>query len=233
MNASRWPDGTRMCTASSIHAHTSSVSSEPPAEKTSLAARIREGVVYTWRDPRLRTIVALDTAVNFCYAGPFVVGFATLASQVLSGGSAALGMLNGCLAGGALLGALAGGALGGRPRVGLLVAALAGWLAIGMATLGVVHSTPAVALTVLAMGFAIGFQGVYGLSWIQRNIPQNVLSRVISVDMVLGYAVAPVSLVACGALAGISPLALFAAAAGLLLVTALAVLSSKAVREMR
>ncbi|MFY4721265.1 MFS transporter [Streptomyces sp. LaBMicrA B280] len=199
----------------------------------SLGARIREGVVFTLRDPRLRTVVVLDTAVNFCYAGPFTVGFATLAEQVLRGGSATLGVLNGSLAGGAMLGTLAGGALGGRPRVGLLVAALAGWLGAGMAVLGLVHSTPAVVGTVLAMGFAIGFQGVFGLSWIQRNIPQEVLSRVISVDMVLGYAAAPLSLIVCGALARTSTLALFGVVAGVLALTGVAVLGSRAVREMR
>ncbi|MET7597356.1 MFS transporter [Streptomyces sp. NPDC005496] len=202
-------------------------------ERTPLGIRIREGVTYTFRDPRLRTIVALDTAVNFCYAGPFTVGFATLADQVLRGGSATLGVLNGSLAGGAILGTLAGGALGGRPRVGLLVAALAGWLGAGMAVLGLVHSTAAVVATVLAMGFAIGFQGVFGLSWIQRNIPQDVLSRVVSVDMVLGYAAAPLSLIACGALARIDTLALFAVVAAVLAATGLAVLASPAVREMR
>ncbi|MCX2925911.1 MFS transporter [Streptomyces sp. NEAU-W12] len=202
-------------------------------ERASLTARIREGVTYTARDPRLRTVVALDTAVNFCYAGPFTVGFATLADQVLRGGSATLGVLNGSLAGGAVLGTLVGGAVGGRPRVGLLVAALAGWLGAGMAVLGLVHSTPVVVATVLAMGFAIGFQGVFGLSWIQRNIPQEVLSRVVSVDMVLGYAVAPLSLILCGALAGEDTFALFGVVALVLAATGLAVLGSRAVREMR
>ena len=203
------------------------------ADPEGLGARIREGIAFTLRDPRLRTVVILDPAVNFCYAGPFTVGFATLAEQVLRGGSATLGVLNGSLAGGAMLGTLAGGAMGGRPRVGLLVAALAGWLGAGMAVLGLVHSTPAVVATVLAMGFAIGFQGVFGLSWIQRNIPQEVLSRVISVDMVLGYAAAPLSLIVCGALARTSTLALFGVVAAVLALTGLAVLGSRAVREMR
>lgn len=59
------------------------------------------------------------------------------------------------------------------------------------------------------------------------------LSRVISVDMVLGYAAAPVSLVACGALAQVSTAAMFGGTALVLAVTALAVLCSRAVREMR
>ncbi|MFJ3495854.1 MFS transporter [Streptomyces sp. NPDC086091] len=211
--------------------------STPPVggkpDQPSLGARIREGVTYTLRDPRLRTVVVLDTAVNFCYAGPFTVGFASLADEVLRGGSATLGVLNGALAGGAVLGTLAGGALGGRPRVGLLVAALAGWLGIGMAVLGLVDQTAAVVVTVLTMGFGIGFQGVFGLSWIQRNIPQDVLTRVVSVDMVLGYAVAPLSLILCGALAGVGAFALFGTVAAILALTSLAVLGSRQVRAMR
>jgi hypothetical protein len=83
------------------------------------------------------------------------------------------------------------------------------------------------------MGFGIGFQGVFGVSWIQRNIDGSVLSRVISVDMVLGYAVAPLSLVVCGALARSGTGPMFALTAVVLTVTALGVLASRTVREMR
>ncbi|HEX6968975.1 MAG TPA: MFS transporter, partial [Micromonosporaceae bacterium] len=172
-----------------------------PDTGDTLLARIRAGLRYAWQDPRIRTMLVVDTAVTFCYAGPFTVGFATLAKVELAGGSATLGLLNGALAGGAMLGTLIGGAVGGRPRVGLLIAGLAGWLAVGMAVLGTVDSTVTAIGTVLTMGVAIGFQGVFGVSWIQRNIHGSVLSRVISLDMVLGYAIAPVSLILCGALA--------------------------------
>ncbi|MFJ4919552.1 MFS transporter [Streptomyces sp. NPDC088725] len=204
-----------------------------PAAGDSLVSRIRAGLRYAWEDPRIRTMLAVDTAVTFCYAGPFTVGFATLARSGLHGGSVALGLLNGALAGGAMLGTLAGGTVGGRPRVGLLIAALAGWLALGMGLLGLFTTTAAAVGTVLLMGFAIGFQGVFGLSWIQRTIHGSVLSRVISLDMVLGYAVAPVSLIVCGALAQVSTGVMFAGVALVLTVTALGVLSSGTVRAMR
>ncbi|GGQ07994.1 MFS transporter [Streptomyces roseolilacinus] len=203
------------------------------APAASLAARIREGLRYAWEDPRIRTVLVVDTAVTFCHSGPFTVGFATLAKIDLAGGSTTLGLLNGALAGGAMLGALAGGMVGGRPRVGLLIAALAGWLALGMGVLGTVGSTAAALGTVLMMGFGIGFQGVFGVSWIQRNIDGSVLSRVISVDMVLGYAVAPLSLVVCGALARSGTGPMFALTAVVLTLTALGVLASRTVREMR
>lgn len=204
----------------------------PPEASESMLSRIRAGLRYAWDDPRIRTVLVVDTAVTFCYAGPFTVGFASLAGSQLRGGSATLGLLGGALAGGAMLGTLVGGMVGGRPRVGLLIAGLAAWLAVGMAVLGVVQDAVAAVATVLAMGFAIGFQGVFGLSWIQRNIQGSVLSRVISVDMVLGYAVAPVSLVVCGALARAHTGYLFGGAALILLLTALGVLASRPVRAM-
>lgn len=205
----------------------------PAPKQDGMGARIMAGLRVAWSDPRIRTMLAVDTLVTFCNSGPFTVGFADLAKFRLDGGSTALGLLNGCLAGGALLGALAGGTVRGRPSVGLLVAALAGWLAAGMAVLGFVHNTPAAMATVLAMGFAIGFQGVFGLSWIQRNIQGEILSRVIAVDMVFGYAAAPVSLIVAGDLVRAHTQLLFGATAGLLVLTALMVLTSRPVREMR
>ncbi|WP_328764125.1 MULTISPECIES: MFS transporter [unclassified Streptomyces] len=203
------------------------------AAALSLGARIRAGLRYAFEDPRIRTILAVDAAVTFCQAGPFTVGFATLAKVDLQGGSATLGLLNGALAGGAMLGTLVGGALNSRPRIGLLIAALAGWLAIGTGLLGLVGNTAGALATVLAMGFGMGFQGVFGLSWIQRTIDGSVLSRVISVDLVIGYAVAPLSLIVCGALAGSGTGPMFAVSAVVLAVTGIGILSSRTVREMR
>ncbi|MFF4101258.1 MFS transporter [Streptomyces sp. NPDC001903] len=209
------------------------LASAPAGAEPSLGARIRAGLRYAFEDPRIRTILAVDAAVTFCQAGPFTVGFATLAKVDLHGGSTTLGLLNGALAGGAMLGTLVGGAVSGSPRIGLLIAALAGWLAIGTGLLGLVGNTAGALATVLAMGFGMGFQGVFGLSWIQRTIDGPVLSRVISVDMVIGYAVAPLSLIVCGALAQSGTAPMFAVSAAVLAVTAVGILSSRTVREMR
>jgi len=132
-----------------------------------------------------------------------------------------------------MLGALAGGLVGKQLRVGLLVAGLAAWLAVGMTVLGIMHDVVAAVAIVVAMGFAIGFQSVFGISWIQRNVHGSVLSRVISIDMLFGYMAAPVSLVLCGALAQARLEEMFGGIALILAITALGVLSSKPVREMK
>ncbi len=197
-----------------------------------LRVRIRAGLGYAWADPRIRAMLAVDAAVTFCYAGPFTVGFASLARFRLDGGATSLGLLNGALAGGAIVGSLLGGATSRRLRVGLLIAALTAWLALGMSALAVTTQVYAATGVVALMGVGIGFQGVFGISWIQRNIASDVLGRVIAVDMVAGYLVAPVSLLLCGATARTGSGVMFFATAAVLLLTGAAVLCSKPVVTM-
>ncbi len=203
-----------------------------PSARDALLRQIRAGLRYAWADPRIRAMLAVDAAVTFCYAGPFTVGFAGLARFRLDGGAASLGLLNGALAAGAIVGSLLGGATGRRLRVGVLIAALTVWLAVGMAALGVLTEVFGAVGVVAAMGVGIGFQGVFGTSWIQRNIAPDVLGRVIAADMVAGYVVAPLSLVVCGALASARPAVMFFGTAAVLVLTGAAVLCSRPVVAM-
>jgi MFS family permease len=209
---------------------------DSPAESVSssgtLLGRIRAGLAYAFADSRIRAMLVLDTVITFCFAGPFTVGFASLARFRLDGGAAALGLLNGTLAGGAIIGALVGGTVRGRVRVGLLIAALAAWIAVGMALLGWTHQVTAAAAVAAAIGIGIGFQGVFGISWIQRNLDGAVLGRVVALDMVCGYAIAPVSLLICGTVAQRQPAALFFGTSVLLALTAAGTLISAGVRAM-
>jgi hypothetical protein len=106
------------------------------------------------------------------------------------------------LALGALAGALLGGLLSRPPRLDALIAGLAAWLVIGDPAGGVPNLPLAVADT-FSLGVAIGFAGVFGISWGAAAHPAEMLSRVASVDMLVGYRVDPVSLIVTGALAGL------------------------------
>jgi MFS family permease len=198
----------------------------------SLAARIGAGLRYTLADPRLRAVLAIDAAITFSYAGPLTVGLASLVRYRFGQSAAAFGSLDAALALGGLAGALTGGTVRVRPRIGLLIAALAGWMACGMIVLGLVPDLWLGLATGFAMGAGVGFQGVFGLSWVQRAIDPQVLGRVLSVDMVAGYALAPVSLVLTGALARGHLEVLYLGTAGLLFLTAAGILASRTVRLM-
>ncbi|HEY1487417.1 MAG TPA: MFS transporter [Micromonosporaceae bacterium] len=210
---------------------------QPPAPAStdatpSLRARIVEGVRYVFADPRLRAVLAIDAAVNFSFAGPLTVGLASLVRNRFAQNASAFGALDGAIALGGLIGALIGGSVHVRPRVGLLIAALAGWLACGMALLGVAGNLGVGVIVAFAMGCGTGFQAVFGLSWVQRTIDRDVLGRVMSVDMVAGYALGPISLIVTGALAGGHLELLYIGTAALLALTAVGVLSSRTVRSM-
>jgi hypothetical protein len=73
---------------------------------------------------------------------------------------------------------------------------------------------------------------VFGVSWIQRAIDPKVLGRVMSVDMVAGYAMGPISLIITGALGQHHLELLYLGTAALLAMTAVAVVSSSTVRSM-
>jgi MFS family permease len=214
----------------SVRPPSPSPSPDSPAE--SLRARIAVGLRYVFSDPRLRAVLAIDAAVTFSYAGPLTVGLVSLVHNRFAQSASAFGALDAALALGGLIGALVGGSVRVRPRIGLLIAALAAWLACGMALLGLASNLALGVTIALAMGCGTGFQAVFGLSWVQRAIDRDVLGRVLSVDMVAGYAVGPISLVVAGGLAGAHLEALYLGTAALLALTALGILSSRTVRTM-
>jgi MFS family permease len=198
----------------------------------SLPARIRAGLAYAWSDPRIRSMLVIDAAVTFCFSGPFTVGFASLAKFRLADDAIALGALEGSMTAGTILGALIAIAIHRHIKLGVMIAALAGWLAIGMLLMAVTDNLPGLIVVALGMGLGIGYQGVFGASWVQREIPQAVLGRVIAVDMVAGYAVAPVSLILAGVLGEKSAELIFVVTAVLLAIVGLGTMLSRSVRGM-
>ena len=199
---------------------------------STLARRIREGLVYVWADPRLRAVLAIDAAISFCFAGPLNVGLASLARFRFQGGAAGLGLMFGTLAVGSIVGALVAGTIPRRPRIGLLLIGLAAWLAVCMAGLGFAPNPLVAATDTLVMGAAIGFEGVFGISWVQRAIPGELLARVISIDMLVGFGMGPVSYLFAGAVAQSHPTVFFSMVGAFLVFTCLLMASSRRVRQM-
>jgi MFS family permease len=209
------------------------VDSPSPETGRGLFANIKAGLAYASGDPRIRALLVIDGVISFCYAGPFSVGLASLARYRFSQGAVALGTMDAALAVGALAGALMAGLIGRPLRLGLLIAGLAGWLGIGMGALAVASNLLEAVLITLAMGIAIGFEGVFGISWVQRNIASEWLGRIVSVDMMIGYSVGPLSLLITGTLAQVELALVFGLVGVTLLITALTIVSSRAVRSMR
>ena len=139
-----------------------------------------------------------------------------LAEIRFNAGPAGLGLLSAAWGAGALAGTLVAGNLHlARPGrillasvavagVAMLVVAVAPVLALAMAALAV-------------MGLMVGFVNIVAISWLQARIAQDMLGRVMSLAMLMGFGITPLSLGVAGALLDVNATLLFVGA-GLLVV---------------
>ena len=88
----------------------------PGGAPPSLLASVREGLAYMWRDPLLRTLLALIIAVNFLAVGPLLVGTPQLVRERLSEGAGGFGLVMSAFGAGSLVGLALGGALPKPPQ---------------------------------------------------------------------------------------------------------------------
>lgn len=182
---------------------------------------IKEGLNYAWSDPAIRTLIGVIASVNLCVTGALAVAPAALARQVFQGGPKALGLMLSSVGAGALLGTFSAGSIRRLPHRGRVLFLA---IATGSLGLGAMAAWPrlAVACASLAwMGIGAGFVNVLILAWIQTRAQPEMLGRVMSVLLLSGVGLQPVSFIVAGALADISVRLLLAAAGGAMLSIAL------------
>jgi MFS family permease len=196
---------------------------EAEEPRPNVLATIRSGVAYAWRDPAVRSLLILSAALNFAINGPVSVGLAWLADNRFDGGAAAFGIMLSAFGAGALVGALVAGSLGRVHQLGWLT--LGGSVVMGVA-LGLIGFAPSVAVVMVlnvAIGLAVGLLNVRIIAWLQVRTPSEMIGRVMSLVMLGGLALTPLSLAAAGLLVDLGAATLcFAVAGGLIIVAALA-----------
>ncbi len=187
-----------------------------------ILSSIREGVAYLWHDDLLRTLFLLMVAANFLFVGPVVVGIPVLADTRLAGGAAAYGTIMGAFGGGNLLGILLTNALTPvlSKRMGLFMVIQITTFGIGLCALGLVRSFPIALLIMLLIGFGNGILGISLITSLQRMTPKEMLGRVMSLVMLAGVGLQPISQALTGALIKLSLGGLFFGAGILMLLTA-------------
>jgi MFS family permease len=190
----------------------------PEDAPPSLAASIREGLAYMWRDPLLRTLLALIVAVNFLAVGPLLVGIPQLVRERLGLGAGAFGLVMSAFGAGSLVGLALGGTLPKPPpRVtGNLLLSVCAVFGLGLAVLGLAHTLVAALLPALLMGLAVGYLMVFFFSWVQARTPQRMMGRMMSLIIFASVGLVPLSQLIAGAVARWSVTALFFGAAILL-----------------
>lgn len=195
-----------------------------------LLSSIRDGLAYMWREPMLRTLLAVIVVLNFAISGPFDVGVTVLARQRW-GGALSLGIVIAAMGVGSLVGAAATGWLRGRLPLGWAVIGVCLAFGLGFPLLGLSPSVWPAAALMAAMGAVNACVTIFGLAWMQRQTPRELLGRIMAVVMAASFAVAPLSFAIAGALVGFGTELLFALGGGLSLVVAAASFLSRTVRE--
>jgi MFS family permease len=193
-------------------------------------AGIVEGVRYAWRDPLLRMMLFALALLSFATSGPLRVGGAMLAETRL-GGAEALGVLLSAFGAGSLVGLVAAGSLVRMGRRGMDLILGTAALGLGLAALGFVSSLFLAATLASGMGVGAGYLGVLLMAWLQERTKPAMHGRVMSLMMFSAVAVDPLSYALMGLLSELDLRMMFAAAASLLVITALLGAASRTVRS--
>jgi MFS family permease len=129
-------------------------------------------MVFAWRNPGLRMVFIIITAVNLFFVGPLLIGIPVLAQMRLPEGAAAFGLIMSAYGGGNLLGHILSGNI--KLRVGPLVTVLIVAFGIGTAVIGMSYSTLLSFATLLVLGIGNGAIGLLFITWLQRNTPEHI-----------------------------------------------------------
>ncbi len=198
----------------------------------SVMASIRAGIAYVWRDEALRLLLIMVTAINFAFAGPEAVGLAWLSANRWAAGPIGYGALVGGFALGALVGALLAGSMSQPRHRSRILIAVAVALGVGLALLGLAPALWMAMVVTFPMGVCVGLINVLLISWLQVRVEEAMLGRVMSLVMLAGVGLTPISLAVAGLLIDTSVGALFLGAGGIVLAAAVFGIVSGAARRL-
>jgi MFS family permease len=184
----------------------------------SFVDQLREGIAYVLADPALRLTLLISLVMNFALGGPSAVGVPWLAEIAFEAGPVGLGLLTAAFAIGALVGTvLAGNATLERQGRRLLLAI--GTAGVGLLVIAFAPSIWLVCAVLAAMGLTIGYTNIVALSWLQRRVEPAMVGRVLSIVMLMGFGITPLSFAVAGWLLDVNAAAMFAGAGAIVVAT--------------
>ena len=190
--------------------------SEAPHEP--FMAALVGGLRYVVADRGIAVMLGVSLVLNFALNGPAAVGMPWLAELRFHAGAAGLGLL----VSGWAIGGLAGTVIAGNVRLErqgrlILLAIAVSGLAMGLVGLA---GSLLVAVGLFAVGgFCIGYVNIVAISWLQARVEVGMLGRVMSVAMLVGFGISPLSMAIAGVMIDVNATALFVGA-GVLVILA-------------
>ncbi len=178
-----------------------------PTEPSASEGTVREiwtGVRYVSRIPWLWVTIAVFALVLMLQFAPQQVLMPKLISQHFHKGVGAYGLLTSLLGVGTIAGTLLYGQLQPRRRRGLLSYAI--WLVNSLCIAGLVLSPWYELAGVLAIvrGVCIGFSIAVWETMLMELVPENMLSRVVSLDFFGSFGLMPLGLALSAGIAGLA-----------------------------
>jgi MFS family permease len=198
---------------------------------------IGEGLRYVSRQRWLWITILVAALGNVSYSVPFAAVLPKLVQNVYGAGAGVFGVLVAADAAGFLLASVVLGFIHLQRRGLVAYGAVAiSCLALAVLGLPLPHGyEPVVAIgACVAAGFGIGVFTVLEISLVQELVPEHLLGRVMSVDMMGSFVLLPAGLIAIGWLADrIGPAPIFVIGGLLSLAVALGGLCVREIRELR
>jgi len=168
---------------------------EQAAERPEILRGTREGIVYAWRSPEVRLVLAIVTVIS-TVGFNFHVVLPLLASETLKTGPEVFGILSASFGAGALAGALLSAGFG-RASWKLLVAGTAGF-SLSMLALAPLTAVWACAVLLFAVGVSFTLWTSNANAILQLGVPDHLRGRVVGLYLFAFAGLAPVG----GLLAG-------------------------------
>ncbi len=168
---------------------------EQAAERPEILRGTREGIVYAWRSPEVRLVLAIVTVIS-TIGFNFHVVLPLLASETLKTGPEVFGILSASGGAGALAGALLSAGFG-RASWKLLVAGTAGF-SLSMLALAPLTAVWACAALLFAVGVSFTLWTSNANAILQLGVPDHLRGRVVGLYLFAFAGLAPIG----GLLAG-------------------------------
>ena len=196
---------------------------ETTGENGEVWESILDGFRFVINDAFLRFLFCLLAVANFAVGGAVLVGVPYLANTRFVEGAAAYGLIISGSAGGNLLGVILSGVL---PKVkakviNVLMIALFLTFGIGISALTWISVTWLAIVDLFILGVLNGYLGILLITSLQQNAPKEMLGRLMSMVLLAGIVLMPLSQAVSGVVLHWNVSVLFLSAGGLLVLCAL------------
>ncbi len=197
--------------------------SESSQPKNNVWQSIVDGFRFVVRDPFMRFLFVLIAVANLAFGGAVAVGIPYLADTRFPEGAAAYGLILSGFAGGNLLGIVLSGSLPkmSAKMIKIFFVTLFLVLTIGVSAITWINVTWLATMDLFIQGVLNGYLGILLITGLQQNTPREMLGRLMSMVILAGTVLMPLSQALSGAILRWNVPVLFLGAGGLLFVCAL------------